>query len=582
MISQFNNIKNFFTIIHSNSLHNYYYFPFLYIFNFLFEIINIGLIIPFIQIIINEDSHMRFVNFFNDKDITQFLSSKNNLIFLFACLLLLANLFKASFLTFYSLKLRLFLAKTRSILSVNIYERYLNRDYIHHVDNNSSKLLVNITEIGIFILITESTLVLIGETIIFIGFVIFLLFYNPQVTLITIFLIIISSFIFYQLISKKNKYWGQIRKNNNYQMLNCVKEGIGAIKELKILGRIDDSVDRVKRLSKLTAQSDYKQGFYVSLTRIWFELLGISGLCALIMFMIFQDKDLKEIIIVLTLFLLVFYRLIPSVSRILNAIQNLTYHRSVINSVYSDLQFNNTKYNFLVKENLLSKNIIFNNNISLKNIYYKYRDQNKILFNGLNFEFKKGKFYGIYGNSGVGKSSLLNIILGLIKPDQGQVLVDDVDININIPSWNKIISYVPQDIYLNDESIIENIALGVPKNNINHELIKNSIILSGLDSFINNLPDGINSRVGELGDKISGGQKQRIGIARALYNENSQLLILDEATNALDSKAEKEILSSIYLAKKNKTIIFISHKFNIGLDFIELYELINFSLKKKI
>jgi ABC-type bacteriocin/lantibiotic exporter with double-glycine peptidase domain len=582
MISQFNNIKNFFTIIHSNSLHNYYYFPFLYIFNFLFEIINIGLIIPFIQIIINEDSHIRFVNFFNDKDITQFLSSKNNLIFLFACLLLLANLFKASFLTFYSLKLRLFLAKTRSILSVNIYERYLNRDYIHHVDNNSSKLLVNITEIGIFILITESTLVLIGESIIFIGFVVFLLFYNPQVTLITIFLIIISSFIFYQLISKKNKYWGQIRKNNNYQMLNCVKEGIGAIKELKILGRIDDSVDRVKRLSKLTAQSDYKQGFYVSLTRIWFELLGISGLCALIMFMIFQEKDLKEIIIVLTLFLLVFYRLIPSVSRILNAIQNLTYHRSVINSVYSDLQFNNTKCNFSVKNNLLSKNIIFNNNISLKNIYYKYRDQNKILFNGLNFEFKKGKFYGIYGNSGVGKSSLLNIILGLIKPDQGQVLVDDVDININIPSWNKIISYVPQDIYLNDESIIENIALGVPKNNINPELIKNSIILSGLDSFINNLPEGINSRVGELGDKISGGQKQRIGIARALYNENSQLLILDEATNALDSKAEKEILSSIYLAKKNKTIIFISHKFNIGLDFIELYELINFGLKKKI
>jgi ABC-type bacteriocin/lantibiotic exporter with double-glycine peptidase domain len=582
MISQFNNIKNFFTIINSNSLHNYYYFPFLYIFNFLFEIINIGLIIPFIQIIINEDSHIRFVNFFNDKDITQFLSSKNNLIFLFACLLLLANLFKASFLTFYSLKLRLFLAKTRSILSVNIYERYLNRDYIHHVDNNSSKLLVNITEIGIFILITESTLVLIGESIIFIGFVIFLLFYNPQVTLITIFLIIISSFIFYQLISKKNKYWGQIRKNNNYQMLNCVKEGIGAIKELKILGRIDDSVDRVKRLSKLTAQSDYKQGFYVSLTRIWFELLGISGLCALIMFMIFQEKDLKEIIIVLTLFLLVFYRLIPSVSRILNAIQNLTYHRSVINSVYSDLQFNNTKCNFSVKNNLLSKNIIFNNNISLKNIYYKYRDQNKILFNGLNFEFKKGKFYGIYGNSGVGKSSLLNIILGLIKPDQGQVLVDDVDININIPSWNKIISYVPQDIYLNDESIIENIALGVPKNNINHELIKNSIILSGLDSFINNLPEGINSRVGELGDKISGGQKQRIGIARALYNDNSQLLILDEATNALDSKAEKEILSSIYLAKKNKTIIFISHKFNIGLDFIELYELINFGLKKKI
>jgi ABC-type glutathione transport system ATPase component len=130
--------------------------------------------------------------------------------------------------------------------------------------------------------------------------------------------------------------------------------------------------------------------------------------------------------------------LIPSVSRILNAIQNLTYHRSVINSIYSDLQFNNTKCNFSVKNNLLSKNIIFNNNISLKNIYYKYRDQNKILFNGLNFEFKKGKFYGIYGNSGVGKSSLLNIILGLIKPDQGQVLVDDVDIKFKVKDYKDI------------------------------------------------------------------------------------------------------------------------------------------------
>jgi ATP-binding cassette subfamily C protein len=254
------------------------------------------------------------------------------------------------------------------------------------------------------------------------------------------------------------------------------------------------------------------------------------------------------------------------------SLQHLRFFKSVLDTIYSELIIekgqNKLEYNSLK----LKKNIFFNKSIFLKNIYYSHKNSKSYLLENFNFEFLKGKFYGIYGSSGVGKSTLVNIILGLLETKSGIILVDGVKLDReNIRAWQNLIGYVPQDIYLNDDTICNNIALGVPDKDINHNLVDEVINLSKLDKFISTLPHGKYTIVGEIGDKISGGQRQRIGIARALYLK-PQLLIFDEATNALDYDAEQEILREIDLLKKDKTIIFISHRFRKTEDFIKLYE----------
>ena len=405
----------------------------------------------------------------------------------------------------------------------------------------------------------------------------FLFIFKPILTFSAIIFFGISGIIFYKNIQLKNKAWGSIKQKNNILIFNQIKQSFGAIKELIILGRVHYSVKKFFNYSKNSADAEFKQGFIITLPRIWLELFGIIGINIVLIFIIYSNQDISTFISTIGLFVVILYRLMPSITRIMNSIQQIKFFEPIIENVHNQL-FNDK--NYIINKVDINKKLIFKKDIKIKNISYSYKENQNLILDNLNFNINKNSFIAIIGQSGVGKTTLINIILGLINPDKGVIEVDGVDIKNDLKSWRNIIGYVPQDIYLNDDLLYKNIAFEVPEEEINFDLVNKVIALSQLTKFVQMLPKGINTEIGELGDKISGGQRQRIGIARALYNQ-PELLIFDEATNALDHKTEESIIKEINLLKNKKTIIFVSHRINILQKYAEIYELSNNCLVKK-
>ncbi len=269
------------------------------------------------------------------------------------------------------------------------------------------------------------------------------------------------------------------------------------------------------------------------------------------------------------------FRILPSMSKILQSFQQLKYSRSAIDVIYKEL--NNEKLNIESFDN--NKNISFKN-LLIEDLNFSYSNKDKPILKDLSLRITKGKIYGFIGSSGSGKSTLLDIIMQLLEPESGKIFLND---NLNFKEhknwWHKSIGYVPQNIFLNDDSIKNNIALGEEESEIDEKRLKDAINKSKLDDFINNLEDGYNTNIGENGARLSGGQIQRIGIARALYVD-PEILFLDEITSSLDIKTETQIMNDIKYLKKNKTIIIITHRSSTTEICDEIFELKNNKLNK--
>ena len=280
-----------------------------------------------------------------------------------------------------------------------------------------------------------------------------------------------------------------------------------------------------------------------------------------------QNKDSNELLTVLGVFVAATFRMIPSFNRIIFAVQNMKYKSSSV-----DLLFNEFK-SFEQSEKTIKKykEIKFENKIILKDIIFSYK-KNNIILNNISLDINKGDCIGIIGTSGAGKSTFVNLITGLFSPSKGSIKVDGKDIKNYTRSWQNKIGYVPQDIFLADNTIQNNIAFGIEKEDICHRSIKKSIKNAQLDKFINSLDDGLNSQVGERGVQLSGGQIQRVGIARALYN-NPEILILDEATASLDSQTEMNFMNSIKKLKGSMTILIISHRMSTLKDCNKIFKI---------
>ena len=270
--------------------------------------------------------------------------------------------------------------------------------------------------------------------------------------------------------------------------------------------------------------------------------------------MFIQDKQTNQIISILSVFVAATFRMIPSINRVIASLQNFKYYEASLEIVYNEFKILN--FDFKI-DNLNQERMMINKVLKIKDLCFKY-SENKIILKKISFEILKGQTIGIIGESGSGKSSLVDIIIGLLKPNSGSVNVDGININSKLRSWQNNIGYVSQSIYLTDDSIIRNVALGVNDDQIDKKSVENSLESAQLKKFINTLPNGIHTKVGERGVRLSGGQRQRLGVARALYRE-PKLIILDEPTNALDAETEKLLMDSIILKDKSLTLIMISH-----------------------
>ena len=467
-------------------------------------------------------------------------------------------LFKFLFVIFTIWKNASFLAKVDNELSKRIFNLYIKQKYSFHMDNRSSKLLNNlVTQIpaftssailSIIIVITEGSIFLCISTMLFIteplgSFLIFC-------TLGTV------CFTYYALAKKSIALWGKNRIKFQDIRVKQIQESLQGIREILMTWKQDSFLKNFSYSTFKYTEIGKKQYIIRNFPRLLLEFLGVLSLA--ILFVMFQLKSvpINEMIPIIGFFAAASFKMIPSANRLLNAFQILKFSGPVIDLINKEI---NLKKEF--KEEKNSK-VDFNKNIILENINFSYnKNSEKIILKNINQKIKKGDFIGFIGESGSGKTTLVDLILGLLSPTKGKIKVDDTNINQNLKSWQSMIGYVPQDVFLTDDTIAKNIAFGIDENNINHDDVNYAIKTSQLSNVINNIENNLNSVIGERGIKLSGGQKQRIGIARALY-KRPKILVLDEATSSLDVNTEQEIIKSINLLAGSLTIIIISHRYS--------------------
>lgn len=563
----FNKISFLLTTSQKRSL---IYISVLMLFGMIFEMLGLGILIPAISLMLKSDISKEY------PVIKPFLNlignpSQNQLIFLGMLILVFLYFIKSFFLIFLTWKQSKFSAMLSATLSEKLFLGYLDLPYSFHLKRNSAELLRNIqSEIGVFTSLTQGIITLSIELSVVFSVAIILLLVEP-VGAITISVFLgISGYLFFSLTKKRLLNWGEKRQFHVGLAGKYLIQGLSGVKDVKLSGREKDFVNEYAEHNNANANILTRVITLSQAPRFYLELLAVIGLAVLIILMIIQEKPMTLLIPTLGTFAAASFRIIPSVNRIVSAMQNITYSKPAVNVLFNELNliYNNQK-------NQISNTIIkFKDNIELKEVKFQYETSDLDALNNISIKINKGSCVGFIGQSGSGKSTLVDIILGLLSPTGGSIIVDGIDISENIRGWQDQIGYVPQTIYLTDDTLKRNVAFGIPEHLIDDNAVEASLKAAKLDFFVSELPEGVNTIVGERGVRLSGGQKQRIGIARALYHK-PEVLVLDEATSALDGLTEDGVMESLDLMYGLKTIIIVAHRLSTVKNCDILYRLEN-------
>jgi ATP-binding cassette, subfamily B, bacterial PglK len=527
----------------------------------LLEIFSLSLVIPLITLILNEDLVLQFI--YKNLPFLKDYSNSTIVILLFF-LLGLTYFLKAILLFLFSWLQFSYVAKLESKLSKSLYAFYLARPYKFFTEVNSSELIRNITEeVNKFTYyIINNSLSLFLEVIIILFISFFLLIYDPKTTTVLLIFCFSISLVIFIITKKKVTKWSEERQYHSKMKIKHIQQGIGGIKEIKVSGNESFFLKYYDEHNKNYNQISKLFNIVTNLPKIILEFFAIIFLIFIITAAYFSGIKSTEILVTLAIFTAAAFRLIPSFNKLNVGYQNFRYGLPSIEVLYNEkLNLIDKKFDceIRVDNEALIKDSIFQNEIILKDLDFNYGQEN--ILKNINVRIKKNTIIGLVGKSGSGKSTLVDIILGLRKPSKGKILIDNKkDINDLGQNWRNIIGYVPQNLYLLDDTLKKNIALGIDLELIDDSKILKAVKSSQLENFINNNSDqGLETSVGERGIRLSGGQKQRIGIARALYKD-PEILIFDEATSALDHDTEKKIIETINTLKNKKTIIIISHR----------------------
>ena len=444
---------------------------------------------------------------------------------------------------------------------MRLLKHYLSNNYLFFIERNSSDLGKNIlSEIDRVVKgVVLQALQAISKAILTIVVLAFLIYINPIIAIVTI-LSIGGAYLFFYIITRS--YLSRIGEKQSialFHRFRTVDEAMMGIKDIKLKSLERNFIGRFRQPSIDNARFSAQSLVIAILPRYLLETVAFGGIISIILILLSNDVLISEIIPVLSLYAVAGYRLLPAVQNIYSAQSMIKYNHPALMIIINDLkeieQAGKNK-----QSNKVSQKIIFDKKITLDNILYKYPKSKKNVIDGVSLSIKKNTSVGFVGSTGSGKTTLIDIILGLLNPMNGNIMIDDIVIDDNnLLSWQNKISFVPQMIFLIDESIRSNIAFGIEPNQIDQDKVVKAAKLANLDSFVNDLPEKYNTLVGENGVKLSGGQRQRIGIARALYNE-PEVLVLDEATSALDGITENYVMEAIESLSKKLTLITVAHR----------------------
>tara|TARA_B100000579_G_scaffold438014_1_gene470875 strand:- start:902 stop:2572 length:1671 start_codon:yes stop_codon:yes gene_type:complete len=522
----------------------------------LLEMIGIAIIVPFITFLLKPEQLMEY-DFLKNYINLDSINFQSDILLTFCIIFFLIFLVKNFFIVLSNKLIFKFIYNFRTNLYLKLLKNILHQNYIFYVKNNTSKIsnILN-NQIDTYTLyVLRPTIFFISELIIFFGIFLLIILGGFLNSLLFIIPILFFSMLILKKINKSIKSWSIIRINENQKLINSSYNLINSIKEIILYGKIGDLIKKFKQPIKLLSDVEIKNSVITVYPKILLEQSLILILVIIILSMSFSGKINDEIIITLGFYLAAAYRVLPSFNKIFNSIQHLKFGKPSYESIK---EYFNLDYKIKFYED--SQNNIFNfqDKVEIKNLNFEYVKNKKVL-NNINLKIEKNKIVGILGNSGSGKTTLINLLAQLLDLQSGEITIDGkiIEDTNDKRKFQNLISITSQDSFLFDGTIKDNIIFGSNKKFSNQDLNK-SIEMAQLNDVIKQLPSGINENIGSEIKTLSSGQKQRITIARSFYNKR-QLMIFDEATNALDNENERQIIENLKSYSKNSSIIIISH-----------------------
>lgn len=513
------------------------------------ETFSLGLVIPIIGVLGSGDFSRRF------PDVYVFLGSPSRELLATYALLFLVFIYvcKTAFLIWSSWVQKGFSTSVTARLGRLLYSNYLRKPYSFHVELNSSELIRNVqNSASLMSGLIEPILGALADALVAFGLLTLMFIVEPIGTISTLFIFGSCGFVFNRFSRDKIKKWGESQNFHKGMVLKHLQQGFGGVKDVVVLDKQDYFVEEFSKHLDANARVQKHFSIAQSIPRYGLEILALVGLTALVASMSLAGKDITEIVPVLGLFGATAFRLIPAVNRGISNLQLYNLSLPALNGIFPDLTTTIQKENNRETYELLDE-------ISVSNVSFTYPRAENTTLEDISLFVKKGEAVGLIGTSGSGKSTFVDLLLGLFKPSNGEVKIDGKSIYNDLVSWRKIVGYVPQNIYLCDDTLEKNIAYGIDDSLISQESLRRSLSQSQLETFVDSLKDGLGTFVGERGVRLSGGQIQRIGIARALYHD-PDILVLDEATSALDQETERGVMDAVKALKGSKTVIVVAHR----------------------
>jgi ATP-binding cassette, subfamily B, bacterial PglK len=528
----------------------------------IFDLVGIGLIVPYIALITNPE-----------------IFTQSNLYPLFVSIGFSPNTDEA-LITLGYLLLTIFFLKAVSVIWINrtilrfcfrigsklrslLMRSYQDMSYSEYTNRNSSEYVYNIQSLAnqYSQVILQSLLRLISDGVVGVMILILLAWNNGPAFLLLILLLgglVLAYDIFFR---KRVHLFGKLSNDYSTKMLQGVHEGMEGFKEIRILGKKGFFYNTVKENAKRYSEIGAKSLVISTAPRYLLEFILVLFMVLLTFIAITLEQDSTKLIATFSMFGIASIRLIPSVNQVISGITQLRFGRHGVGLLYSDMR----KIDDLSKKNRLT-NDSFNpdkqklfESIALQNIDFSYLNKGNKVLKGISIKIKAGESIGIVGSSGSGKTTVVDLMLGLLDPDEGMVLYNGTPLKENLAQWHSQVAYLPQQIFLIDNTLRNNIALGVKEEEINNVMIEEALNQSRLMELVKQLPNGVDTILGERGIRLSGGQRQRVALARAFYHQRS-VLVMDESTSALDNETEREIVKEIKLLKGKKTVIVVAHR----------------------
>ncbi|EAH6032394.1 ABC transporter ATP-binding protein [Campylobacter jejuni] len=457
------------------------------------------------------------------------------------------------------------------VIAYKVFSKFLNINYEKFTQKNQSEILKSITgEVYNLSTMISSFLLLMSEIFVVLLLYALMLLINYKITLFLSIFMVLNAFILVKILSPIIKKAGVRREEAMKNFFEILNTNLNNFKFIKLKTKEDGVLSLFKAQSEAFSKANITNESVAAVPRIYLEGIGFCVLVFIVVFLVLKNEsDISGILSTISIFVLALYRLMPSANRIITSYHDLLYYHSSLDIIYQNLRQE--------EENLGEEKLSFNQELKIYNLSFGYEGK-KYLFKNLNLNIKKGEKIAFIGESGCGKSTLVDLIIGLLKPKEGQILIDEQELNANnTKNYRQKIGYIPQNIYLFNDSIVKNITFG---DAVDEEKLNRVIKQANLEHFIKNLPQGVQTKVGDGGSNLSGGQKQRIAIARALYLE-PEILVLDEATSALDTQSEAKIMDEIYKISKDKTMIIIAHRLSTITQCDKVYRLEHGKLKEE-